>query len=265
MQKKPLVIFDRVSLSYKKDEDVLWDLNLKFNSGTFYFLTGSSGSGKTSLLKLIYMDVMPTQGNISVLGQNSLDIFQRQIPYLRQKIGMVFQECYMLSHLTLIENVALPLRIRGMNRSQALYNASEMLSWVGLARYINHYPDVLSGGQKQRAAIARAVINRPIFLLADEPTGNVDKENAIRILHLFEELNKRGTTIIFATHDRGLAGSYPYPELVIKDKKIRLNEKVGKRYSGNVPVGVGMSSSSSSSSSPVSRNVIIGSDVEHLR
>lgn len=260
MQKKPLVIFDRVSLSYKTDEDVLWDLNLKFNSGMFYFLTGSSGSGKTSLLKLIYMDVMPTQGNISVLGHNSLDIAQRQIPYLRQKIGMVFQDCYMLSHLTLIENVALPLRIRGMNRSQALYNASEMLSWVGLARYINHYPDVLSGGQKQRAAIARAVINRPMFLLADEPTGNVDKENAVRILHLFEELHKRGTTIIFATHDRGLAGAYPYPELLIKDKKIQLNEKVGKRYSGGVPVSVGMSSPSS-----VSRNVIIGSNVEHLR
>lgn len=260
MQKKPLVIFDRVSLSYKTDEDVLWDLNLKFNSGTFYFLTGSSGSGKTSLLKLIYMDVMPTQGNISVLGHNSLDVSQRIIPYLRQKIGMVFQDCYMLNHLTLIENVALPLRIRGVDRSQALYNASEMLSWVGLARYINHYPDVLSGGQKQRAAIARAVINRPMFLLADEPTGNVDKENAVRILHLFEELHKRGTTIIFATHDRGLAGAYPYPELIIKDKKIQLNEKVGKRYSGGVSSSVGMTSSLSAS-----RNVIIGSDVENIR
>lgn len=260
MQKKPLVIFDRVSLSYKTDEDVFWDLNLKFNSGTFYFLTGSSGSGKTSLLKLIYMDVMPTQGNVSVLGQDSISISQRQIPYLRQKIGMVFQDCYMLNHLTLIENVALPLRIRGLNRSQALYNASEMLSWVGLARYINHYPDVLSGGQKQRAAIARAVINRPMFLLADEPTGNVDKENAIRILHLFEELHKRGTTIIFATHDRGLAAAYPYPELLIKDKKIQLNDKAGKRYSGGLGPSV-----SPQPASAVSRNIIIGSDVEHLR
>jgi cell division transport system ATP-binding protein len=256
VQKKPLVTFDRVSLSYKTDEEIFWDLNLKFNSGTFYFLTGSSGSGKTSLLKLIYMDVMPTQGNISVLGYESLNITQRQIPYLRQKVGMVFQECYMLNHLTLIENVALPLRIRGLNHSQALYNASEMLSWVGLARYINHYPEVLSGGQKQRAAIARAVINRPVFLLADEPTGNVDKENAARILHLFEELNKRGTTVIFATHDRSLAASYSYPELLIKDKKIQLNDKAVKRYPGVMPPNLDGHTSSS-------RNVIIGSEVEY--
>lgn len=256
MQKKPLVIFDRVSLSYKTDEEIFWDLNLKFTPGSFYFLTGSSGSGKTSFLKLIYMEVMPTQGHVSVLGQNSLNIPQHQIPYLRQKIGMVFQDCYMLNHLTLIENVALPLRIRGLNRSQALYNASEMLSWVGLARYINHYPDVLSGGQKQRAAIARAVINRPLLLLADEPTGNVDKENAIRILHLFEELHKRGTTIIFATHDRSLAASYSYPELFIKDKKIQVNEKTVKRYPGVV------SNPNGNQQNLPSRNVIIGSEGE---
>lgn len=232
MQKKALVTFDRVSLSYKTDEEIFWDLNLKFNAGAFYFLTGASGAGKTSLLKLIYMDLMPSHGNVNVLGLDSSRISQHQIPYLRQKIGMVFQDCYMLNHLTLIENVALPLRIRGFNRSQALYNASEMLSWVGLGRYINHYPGVLSGGQKQRAAIARAVISRPMVLLADEPTGNVDQENAVRILHLFEELHKRGTSIIFATHDRSLAGSYPYPELLIKDKKIQVNEKSAKRYPG---------------------------------
>jgi cell division transport system ATP-binding protein len=259
LQKKALIIFDRVSLSYKTDEEVFWDLNLKFNSGTFYFLTGASGSGKTSLLKLIYMDVMPTQGVVSVLGHHTCDIRQRQIPYLRQKIGMVFQDCHMLSHLTLVENVALPLRIRGISQSQALYNASEMLSWVGLGRYINHYPDILSGGQKQRAAIARAVITRPLFLLADEPTGNVDKENAIRILHLFEELHKRGTTVIFATHDRGLAAAYPYPELLIKDKKIHMNEKANKKHSHS-----GLSSAAPISTN-AARNVIISSDMVPVR
>ncbi len=256
MHKKALITFDRVSLSYITDEEVFWDLNLQFNSGTFYFLTGASGSGKTSLLKLIYMDVMPTQGNVSVLGQYSCDIQQRQIPYLRQKIGMVFQDCNMLNHLTLVENVALPLRIRGVSQSQALYNASEMLSWVGLGRYVNHYPDILSGGQKQRAAIARAVINRPLFLLADEPTGNVDKENAVRILHLFEELHKRGTTIIFATHDRGLAAAYPYPELYIKDKKIHVGEKAHKKHTH---------SGFSAAPPNAPRNVIIGSDMEPVR
>ncbi|MCP5322465.1 MAG: ATP-binding cassette domain-containing protein [Candidatus Paracaedibacteraceae bacterium] len=256
-----MVTFNRVSLAYRTDEEIFWDLSLNFNSGAFYFLTGSSGSGKTSLLKLIYMDVMPTQGSVTVLGHDSLSITQRQIPYLRQKIGMVFQDCYMLNHLTLIENVALPLRIRGLNKEQALYNASEMLSWVGLSRYINHYPDVLSGGQKQRAAVARAVINRPLFLLADEPTGNVDKENAVRILHLFEELHKRGTTVIFATHDRSLAASYPYPELLIKDKKIQMNEKTAKRYHGLMSQNMENEVSSQASRS----NVIIGSDVGYKK
>lgn len=255
MQKKPLVVFNGVSLSYKTDEEVFWDLNLTFNSGSFYFLTGPSGAGKTSLLKLMYMNIMPTQGSVIVLGQDTLTIPQRKIPYLRQKMGIVFQDCYMLNHMTLIENVALPLRIRGLNRSQALYNASEMLSWVGLARYINHYPDVLSGGQKQRAAIARAVIHRPSFLLADEPTGNVDKENATRILHLFEELYKRGTTVIFATHDRSLAAAYAYPELLIKDKQIHLNEKTVRRYPGVVSLNANPSSASTAF-----KNIIIGAD-----
>lgn len=230
MEKKPLVVFDNVWLSYKTDEDIFSGLNLTFYPGSFYFLTGPSGSGKTSFLKLIYMDVAATQGNVMAFGRSLQSTKQANIPYLRQRIGMVFQDCYLLNHLTLVENVALPLRIRGIEQSQALYNATEMLSWVGLGRYINHYPDVLSGGQRQRAAIARAVINRPALLLADEPTGNVDKENAAKILHLFEELNKRGTAIIFATHDRSLAASYAYPELLIKDQKILWNDRTAKRH-----------------------------------
>jgi len=260
VQKTPLVIFDQVSLSYKTDEKIFSDLNINFKSGSFYFLTGSSGAGKTSLLKLIYMDVMPTHGNVSVLGQDSLSISQRNIPYLRQKIGMVFQDCYMLNHLSLIENVALPLRIRGLNPSQALYNANEMLNWVGLGKYIHHNPDVLSGGQKQRAAIARAVINKPALLLADEPTGNVDQENANRILHLFEELHKRGTTVVLATHDRALAAAYPYPELLIKDYKVQVNEKVMKRYNGSMSSNIAGQQEVSSL-----KNVIIGSRLGHTK
>lgn len=250
---QPLITFDSVSLTYKTGEDIFWDLNLRFNPGAFYFLTGPSGSGKTSLLKLIYMDVMPTHGHVSVLGYESRSIAQRQIPYVRQKIGMVFQECYLLNHLSLVENVALPLKIRGIGKQQALHNAHEMLKWVGLEHHIHSYPDILSGGQKQRAAIARAVIGRPSFLLADEPTGNVDRENAERILHLFDALHKRGTTIVFATHDRSLANAYPHPELLIKDHKIQLNERTVKQYPGFT------SKRTTESSSTISRrNVIIG-------
>ncbi len=253
---QPLITFDNVSLSYAKGEDIFWDLNLRFNSGSFYFLTGPSGSGKTSLLKLIYMAALPTQGKVSVLGYNSSNIDQRKIPYVRQKIGMVFQDCYMLNHMTLVENVALPLRIRGIGKQQALFNAEEMLKWVGLSRYVHYYPEVLSGGQKQRAAIARAVIGRPAFLLADEPTGNVDRENAERILHLFEELHKRGTTVVFATHDRTLAKAYSYPELLIKEYKIQLNERTIKQQPGLVSQRTNTLTSSKISR----RNVIIGSN-----
>lgn len=250
MEKKPLVVFDNVSLSYKTDEDIFYDLNLTFYPGSFYFLTGPSGSGKTSFLKLIYMDVAATQGDVFVFGRGLSSLTQASVPHLRQRIGMVFQDCYLLNHLTLVENVALPLKIRGLDESQARYNATEMLSWVGLGRYLNHYPEFLSGGQRQRAAIARAVINRPALLLADEPTGNVDKENATKILHLFEELNKRGTAIVFATHDRSLAASYSYPELLIKDQQIHWNERTAKRH---------QSSNFTMSSAPEqTSNVIIG-------
>lgn len=255
---QPLILFDNISLTYRTGEEIFWDLNLRFNPGAFYFLTGPSGSGKTSLLKLIYMDVMPTQGRVSVLGYDSRTISQRQIPYVRQKIGMVFQECYMLNHLSLIENVALPLKIRGVGKQQALQNALEMLKWVGLERYVHNRPNVLSGGQKQRAAIARAVIGRPSFILADEPTGNVDRENAERILYLFEALHKRGTTIVFATHDRSLANAYPYPELLIKDHKIQLNERTVKQYPGFSSKRV----TEPSPSTILRRNVIIGGQGE---
>jgi cell division transport system ATP-binding protein len=222
--KDVVVQFDHVSLAYNRDEDVFRDLNLSLEAGEFYFLTGPSGSGKTSLLKLMYMGLAPSYGKVEIFGADIFAIAQRHIPFLRQNIGIVFQDCFLLSHLTIAENVAIPLKLKGIPHKQAVQNAEELLNWVGLSRHTGCYPDVLSGGQQQRAAIARAVINRPGLILADEPTGNVDRENSERILHLFEELNGRGTTVVIATHDRALANAHNYPELMIQNKTIQRTE-----------------------------------------
>ena len=226
--KNIVVQLEHVSLNYNREREVFRDVNVSLEEGSFYFLTGPSGSGKTSFLKLIYMGIAPSYGSVRVFGTSLGEISPRNIPCLRQSIGIVFQDCFMLNHLSVVENVALPLRFRGVKEDQANQNAIELLNWVGLGSHLNCYPDVLSGGQQQRAAIARAVINRPTLILADEPTGNVDQENSERIFHLFEELNNRGTTVILATHDRSLANMHAYPELVIYDHSIRRVEHAKK-------------------------------------
>lgn len=225
MNRDPLVALSSVSLRYKSNEDIFWNLDLAIYPQKFYFLTGPSGVGKTSLLKLIYMDVFPTSGEVYLFGKETRSIPQKKISAYRQKLGIVLQDSSLFDHMTLLENVALPLRFRGASQTQAEHHAAELLNWVGLSPYFNAYPPTLSGGQKQRAAIARAVITSPQLVLADEPTGNVDKENATKILYLFEELHRRGTTIIFATHDRELASHYPYQELLIQNKRIVLQPK----------------------------------------
>lgn len=237
MNREPLVALSSVSLRYKSNEDVFQNLDLAIYPQKFYFLTGPSGVGKTSLLKLIYLDVFPTSGDVYLFGKETRSIPQRKISAHRQKLGIVLQDSSLFDHLTLLENVALPLKFRGAPHAQATYNAAELLNWVGLSPYLNAFPPALSGGQKQRAAIARAVITSPQLVLADEPTGNVDKENATKILYLFEELYRRGTTIIFATHDRGLASHYPYQELLIQNKRIVLQQKEAPAPSfyGNTP------------------------------
>jgi cell division transport system ATP-binding protein len=215
-----IIRFEQVSLLYPSRTPVFFNLHYSFYSSEFYFLTGVSGAGKTSLMKLIYRALKPTDGHVMVFGRDISTLSGNDLALFRQKMGLVFQDCRLLPHLTALDNVALSLRISGSEKRRARSYAKELLNWVGLSEYENHYPDTLSDGQKQRVAIARAVITRPILLIADEPTGNLDDRTAYKLMLLLEELNKIGTTIIVATHNRRLVESFPHPELHLQQGQL---------------------------------------------
>jgi cell division transport system ATP-binding protein len=181
--------------------EILKDVTFDIPKKSFQFLTGPSGAGKTTLLRLLFMSLKPTRGLIKVFGREMSSIPQSELPMLRRRVGIVFQDFRLLDHLTTYENVALPLRVRGKDEAGYRRDVLELLKWVGLGDRINVLPPVLSGGEKQRVAIARALIDQPELLLADEPTGNVDPPMAKRILKLFMELNRFGTAVVIATHD----------------------------------------------------------------
>ena len=202
-----IVEFDSVGLRYGTGAEVLRDLDFRLAKGGFYFLTGPSGAGKTSLLQLLYLAHRPTRGRIQLFGQELTDAPRDVLPDFRRRIGVVFQDFRLIRHLSAFDNVALPLRIAGRSDAELEGPVREMLAWVGLADRASARPPTLSGGEQQRVAIARAVISQPELLVADEPTGNVDAEMAARLLHLFTALNRLGTTIIVATHDVGLIAS----------------------------------------------------------
>ena len=199
-----IVGLQNVGLRYGNGPEVLRDVNLELARGSMRFLTGPSGAGKTSLLRMLFLSMKPTRGLVSMFGRDMAVLPRRDLPLLRRKIGVVFQDFRLLDHLTTFENVALPLRVAGKRHADYHDNVMELLSWVGLADYAQSYPPVMSGGEQQRAAIARAVISGPELLLADEPTGNVDPDLAGRLMGLFRELNRSGTTILIATHDTNL-------------------------------------------------------------
>src|SRR5690348_2351990 len=206
--------FDSVGLRYGTGAEVLRDLDFRLANGGFYFLTGPSGAGKTSLLKLLYLAQRPTRGKIRLFGEELSDAPREQLPQFRRRIGVVFQDFRLIRHLSAFDNVALPLRIAGASDEQVEGPVREMLAWVGLADRASARPPTLSGGEQQRVAIARAVINRPDLLVADEPTGNVDAALAQRRLHLFSALNRQGTTVVVATHDVGLINATPGAQLI---------------------------------------------------
>ncbi len=215
-----MIEFSNVGLRYGQGPEILRDLDFRIEPGSFHFLTGPSGSGKTSLLKLLLLSLKPTRGRVTVLGRDTSALDQDALLQMRRHIGIVFQEFRLLDHLTTYENVALPLRVLGEPESSYRANVTELLEWVGLGERLDALPAVLSGGEKQRAAIARAVIGRPDILLADEPTGNVDPELSLRLVRLFAELNKMGTTIILATHELPLLDNFPFPRMVLTDGQV---------------------------------------------
>ena len=212
-----MIRFENVGMRYGAGPEVLSDISFNLEQGAFRFVTGPSGSGKSSLLKLMYLAEKPSRGLIQLFDRDVANLQRAEFPALRRQIGVVFQEFRLLDHLSAFDNVALPLRVAGMQEDLITKQVTELLSWVGLAGQLDARPRTLSGGQQQRVAIARAVIARPQLLLADEPTGNVDDAIAVRLLYLFEELNKVGTTIVIATHNEGLVSHFDYPVLHLED------------------------------------------------
>ena len=208
------VRFDRVSLRYTSTEDVLSGLTFELKQGSFTFLTGASGAGKTSLLKLIYLALRPSAGEVYLFGQRTSALKRTQLSALRRRIGVVFQEFRLLDHLTAYENAALPLRVMGRKEKDYRPDVEELLRWVGLGERLHARPATLSGGEQQRVAIARALVGKPDLLIADEPTGNVDPDMGMRLMRLFYELNKRlGASIIIATHDNSIIKKIDKPVL----------------------------------------------------
>lgn len=208
-----MVRFENVGMRYGMGAEVLRDVSFTIEAGSFHFVTGPSGAGKSTLLRLMDLACRPSRGLITLFGRDVATLSRQELPRLRRRIGVVFQDFRLVDHLTALENVALPLRIAGAKPDQIRDHVAELLSWVGLADHLNAKPATLSGGQKQRVAIARAVISRPKLLLADEPTGNVDDTIAIRLLYLFEELHKIGTTVVIATHNERLVGRFSHPHI----------------------------------------------------
>jgi cell division transport system ATP-binding protein len=221
---KTLIHFENVGLRYGMGPEILKDLTFDIPKKSFQFLTGPSGAGKTSLLRLLFMSLKPTRGLIRVFGREISSIPQVELPMLRRRIGIVFQDFRLLDHMTTYENVALPLRVRGKEEASYRTDVLELLKWVGLGDRINVLPPVLSGGEKQRVAIARALIDQPELLLADEPTGNVDPPMARRILKLFQELNRFGTAVVIATHDLTLMDQVEARRMILTTGRLDIHE-----------------------------------------
>ncbi|MEE4210888.1 MAG: cell division ATP-binding protein FtsE [Parvularcula sp.] len=219
----PIVTLEDVHLTYDGAREVLRGTTFSLRPGDFRFLTGPSGAGKTTLLKLLYAAHLPSSGRVEVFGQDLLQMPPTELPQLRRRIGVVFQEFKLLDHLTAFENVALPMRVLGIPANTYRDDVVELLSWVGLAHRIDAPPTVLSGGEKQRVALARALVSKPDMILADEPTGNVDPVMGEKIMRLLLELNRLGTAVIVATHDLSLVRGLKQNILRLKDGKVTLH------------------------------------------
>jgi cell division transport system ATP-binding protein len=226
-----MVRFDNVWLKYRREgessldssPDVIAEMSFDIPEGGFRWLTGPSGAGKTSVLKLMYLAEQPSRGRIELLGTNAARVSRREAAMLRRRIGVIYQDFRLLGHLSAYDNVALPMRLARKSESQVHADVTELMRWVGLSAKLESRPAELSGGEQQRIAIARAVVGRPKLLLADEPTGNLDEEQAERLMLLITGLNGLGTTVVVATHNLGLVARYPAPRMEIEAGRLIRN------------------------------------------
>ena len=199
-----MVETSHLSKLYKRGVYALRDLSLTVEKGEFLFLTGPSGAGKTTLLRLLLREELPTEGELKVLGRDLRTLRPSQVQTFRRSVGFVFQDFRLIPRFTVFENVAFVMRVLGLPATTQQRKTFQVLKWVGLQHRIHAFPEELSGGEQQRIAIARALVNDPQLVLADEPTGNLDPDLSLEIMNLFREINTRGTTVIVATHDREL-------------------------------------------------------------
>ena len=215
-----MIKFEQVSKTYPGGFQALNNVSFHLEPGEMAFLTGHSGAGKSTLLKLISMMERPTAGRVLINGHDLKRIKVSQIPYVRRDIGMIFQDHRLLMDKTILDNVALPLLIEGYSMQEARKRVQAALEKVGLGDKLRHYPMMLSGGEQQRVGIARAVVNKPPLLLADEPTGNLDPKLSMEIIRLFEEFNRVGVSVLIATHDLGLIARLRYRTLTLRDGRM---------------------------------------------
>jgi cell division transport system ATP-binding protein len=225
-----IVQFENVGLRYGSGPETLSDLSFTLRTGQFYFLTGASGAGKTSLLRLLYLAQRPSRGVIRLFGEDAVLLPRARLPGFRRRVGVVFQDFRLVPHLSAADNIALPLRVAGVQEADVEQPVREMLAWVGLSDRADARPETLSGGEQQRVAIARAVITRPEMLVADEPTGNVDPDMAERLLALFASMNALGTTVVVATHDFHLLSRIADATMLRLDKGRLLDPTGALRY-----------------------------------
>ena len=215
-----MIRLENVGMRYGRGPEVLRDVTFELAPGSFQFVTGSSGAGKTSLMRLLFLGHRPSRGKVMAFGEDVSVMKRSRLARLRRKIGVVFQDFRLIDRLTARENVALPLKIAGAAQRDIDGPVGEMLDWVGLGRRLDTRPPELSGGEKQRVAIARAVIARPQLLLADEPTGSMDPENERRVMRLFEALNGLGAAVVVATHDERMTQEFEQPRLAVEGGRL---------------------------------------------
>lgn len=237
-----IVHFESVGFRYGNGPEILRDITFFLNRGSFHFLTGPSGAGKTSLLRLMYLAMKPTRGLITLFGHDLSTVGRRQLPALRRQIGVVFQDFRLIGHISVFDNVALPLRIVATPEDEVRRCVRELLDWVGLCDVADVRPAVLSGGQQQLVAVARAVIGRPNLLLADEPTGSVDDPTGRKLMYLFAELNRLGTTVFVATHNQELVIRSGFPRFWLEHGTLRCEPdgQAGVRDKEKTMVAVGV-------------------------
>jgi len=203
-----IIQMDHIFMQYKKHTEIIHDLNISIDKGEFIFLVGSSGAGKTTVLRMLYREIIPTSGEIIVAGQNIAKLRSWQLPYYRRKLGLVFQDFKLLPNRTISQNISLSMQVTKAKRSNIKKNVDRVLEWTALSHRRDALPDDISGGEQQRAAIARAIVNDPSVILADEPTGNLDPELSMEIMRIFERFNMRGATVLVATHNINLVRQF---------------------------------------------------------